>query len=722
MIDPDISAQSHGIRSSLIETHLWRIDERTQRALNRLGPAMAEDLDGILRDFYAFLRQFPDTAALLARDGLVEHLIEAQKEHWNGLFRDGVNDDYFRRVQRIGEAHYRVGVRPKVYLSAYSFILDRLVGSVIARNRWNRRAAAEQTGALIRTLLMEAELALSVYLANDTEHHLTDELLELADTFQHELDDAVRAVERKARDMQDAADAVLESARMVGEDSAQVTTASLQTDINAQTIAGAAQELSASIAEISRQVDYSTQAAQDAAQRSQGARTVAADLLNVSERIGAIAGLIEKIAKETRLLALNASIEAVRAGEAGRGFSVVANEVKTLADQTNNATANIRDEIAAMQSAIQNTATTIADVASRVETVSENMGATAAAVVQQEAVTQEIAHNVTQTAASVHQVHGRIGSVAAEAGTTTEISTQLRRDTGELMVQVQTMEKSVVTRLRHSKFAERRRSIRFTVEISATCEIGGVALPMIIEDISTGGARLRGSGSVGVKGETARMSIPDIGTMTAVVEAVGGNTLHLRFTHMEPGTAEALDAAIDGWRRSEMVLVNAVQAAAKQVGDLFDTAIDRGDIRFEALFDFDYRTIPNTDPPQYMTPYAELCDRLLQSMQDTMLQRDTRIEFCAAVDRNGYLPTHNLKYSQPQRPGETAWNAAHSRNRRIFDDFTGISAARNRAPFLVQTYRRDMGGGRMVLMKDISAPIVVHGRHWGALRMGCRTG
>jgi len=121
-----------------------------------------------------------------------------------------------------------------------------------------------------------------------------------------------------------------------------------------------------------------------------------------------------------------------------------------------------------------------------------------------------------------------------------------------------------------------------------------------------------------------------------------------------------------------------------------------------------------------MMGYTELFDRLLPPIQEAVLQKEQRIDFCVTVDRNGYLPTYNLKYSQPQRSGETAWNVANCRNRRIFDDFTGIAAARSRAPALVQTYRRDMGGGKFLLMKDVSAPVLVHGRHWGALRLGCR--
>jgi methyl-accepting chemotaxis protein len=75
------------------------------------------------------------------------------------------------------------------------------------------------------------------------------------------------------------------------------------------------------------------------------------------------------------------------------------------------------------------------------------------------------------------------------------------------------------------------------------------------------------------------------------------------------------------------------------------------------------------------------------------------------------------KYSHPQG-SDPVWNSANCRNRRIFNDRTGLSAGRSTRPFLLQTYRRDMGGGHFVLMKDVSAPIMVHGRHWGGFRIG----
>ena len=94
------------------------------------------------------------------------------------------------------------------------------------------------------------------------------------------------------------------------------------------------------------------------------------------------------------------------------------------------------------------------------------------------------------------------------------------------------------------------------------------------------------------------------------------------------------------------------------------------------------------------------------------------MSFCVAVDRNGYTPVHNRKYSLPQRPGEVAWNTANSRNKRIFDHRAGLIAARSSRPFVIQSFARDMGGGRTVMTREVDVPIRVFGRQWGGFRTG----
>ena len=166
--------------------------------------------------------------------------------------------------------------------------------------------------------------------------------------------------------------------------------------------------------------------------------------------------------------------------------------------------------------------------------------------------------------------------------------------------------------------------------------------------------------------------------------------------------------------------IRRVRDAAGRISAALEDAVASGAVTLADLFDEKYRPVPDTDPRQHLTAFTELTDRLLPPIQEPILATDERVVFCAAVDRNGYLPTHNERFSHRQRPGETAWNAANCRNRRIFDDRVGLAAGRNTRPFLLQTYRRDMGGGEFALMKDVSAPIIVGGRHWGGLRLAYR--
>jgi methyl-accepting chemotaxis protein len=175
-----------------------------------------------------------------------------------------------------------------------------------------------------------------------------------------------------------------------------------------------------------------------------------------------------------------------------------------------------------------------------------------------------------------------------------------------------------------------------------------------------------------------------------------------------------------GIRTADSDWIDTAVDVAARISQAFQQAVDSGRIRASDLFDRNYRPIPGTDPVQMMTAFTEFTDQVLPAIIEPVAASSERIGFCAAVDENGYLPTHNKKFSAPQRPGDTVWNTANCRNRRIFNDRVGLSAGRSTAPFLVQTYRRDMGGGNFVLMKDISAPIFVAGRHWGGLRLAVK--
>ena len=172
-----------------------------------------------------------------------------------------------------------------------------------------------------------------------------------------------------------------------------------------------------------------------------------------------------------------------------------------------------------------------------------------------------------------------------------------------------------------------------------------------------------------------------------------------------------------GIETKDSPFIRHVTAAAAAIGTRFDQALAAAEITQADLFDEAYRPIEGSNPPQVLTRFTEFTDRILPTIQEPLLDADPRVVFCAAVDRNGYLPTHNRKFSRPQS-SDVVWNTANCRNRRVFDDRVGLAAGRNRRPVLIQVYRRDMGGGQFAMMKDLSVPIMVSGRHWGSLRMG----
>jgi methyl-accepting chemotaxis protein len=185
--------------------------------------------------------------------------------------------------------------------------------------------------------------------------------------------------------------------------------------------------------------------------------------------------------------------------------------------------------------------------------------------------------------------------------------------------------------------------------------------------------------------------------------------------------SEALIAMIadSGVETSDAPLIRAVVDAAKRISEAFEAAIAHGEISLDQLMDENYREIPGTNPKQYLTNYVEFTDRILPPIQDPIQKSDPRIVFCVAWAKGGYLPTHNPNYRLPQG-GDPVWNNANCRNRRLFNDRAVKKVAANTRPFLLQTYRRDMGGGNFVLMKDVSSPIHIRGRHWGAFRVGFR--
>jgi len=179
---------------------------------------------------------------------------------------------------------------------------------------------------------------------------------------------------------------------------------------------------------------------------------------------------------------------------------------------------------------------------------------------------------------------------------------------------------------------------------------------------------------------------------------------------MIPNICFAQEQKIDGF---DLQVRNWAGACKIEVISEFKKMLESKTLTELQLFDTFYIPIPNTYPQKYQTQYDKYTDKVLQKIFDNYLAKDSRLIFVVAVDINGYLPTHNSKYSKPLT-GNRDKDIVNSRTKRIFNDRTGLAAARNIKPFLIQRYSRDTGEE----IVDLSVPIFINDRHWGAIRFG----
>ena len=145
----------------------------------------------------------------------------------------------------------------------------------------------------------------------------------------------------------------------------------------------------------------------------------------------------------------------------------------------------------------------------------------------------------------------------------------------------------------------------------------------------------------------------------------------------------------------------------------FELMLKSGKLSVGQLFDTFYIPVPNTYPQKFHTQYDRLFDDSLQGLLDGFLRKQGNLKYFVITDGNGYLPTHNSRYSQPLT-GNKESDAKSNRTKTIYSDRTGLAAARNRSEYLLQEYPRDTGEA----VYDLSVPITVRGQHWGCVRVG----
>ena len=698
----------HGILAQFEELEPGQKD-----ALKKVGKLLGPHIEATLQDFYSKATKDPELSVILAAAPSIGELIQSQRKHWEPLLAGEITDDLRERSGRIGAAHARVGVLPTHYIAAYSYILEAFIGTVLGP----KSTQAGMVSALVRVILIDLRLALTNYHRILEDNTSRTEASALASSIEPE----VKYVKRVAGELAQGLNQVTsELAGAISDVKAgvEIVEGGSAANSNAtQSVAAALSQIQASNAQVGGRADEMSQLAGQAAKKSRNLGLWLDRLRSASHRISEITKLIDGIAKQTNLLALNATIEAGRAGKAGTGFAVVASEIKELSQHSAAAAKEIAQNISGIQADLNPAIAImdeIGDLVQKVDTaakaVSDNVSSGIGALDALGGSAEEAAKGAAEQRNAV----GHFTTAVANASKAAE-------SLGQHAQHVSAMFEGVSNRLSVTVASvadvEDRLHPPVPVRIPVSFKYGGSRIEAATLTLSEAGCLVAASGQQPPEGAKIELEFSGIGSVTAEVARHQPLGMRIRFIRVSSEVAAALGASMSTVLAAEERLKKRLGQCCAGIEQAIAQGIARGRIAADAMFDDSYQPVRGTNPLQVRTAFLPFLEEILPPLQEPVLQFDKHVVFCAAVDRNGYLPVHNAKYSKPQG-ADPVWNHANCRNRRMFDDKTGLTAARNEQEFLTQFYPREMGGGRLDLMRDISTPIVVAGRHWGALRMG----
>jgi methyl-accepting chemotaxis protein len=540
---------------------------------------------------------------------------------------------------------------------------------------------------------------------------------QLADFIEDELHNASATAGEQAGALVAIAKKLALAVDEVGQGSHMVERGASVTSECIQAVAAATEEMSASSREVGRSAEEASLLAHEAVTRADAAGRTVAELTSANGRIAEGLRLIEAVAAQTNLLALNATIEAARAGEAGKGFAVVASEVKQLSQRTAQATKEISEQILGIDRATASVVEAIDSVAGAIRRINDVAGAVAANASAQIMTIGEISQSAQAAASGAEDFRTSVMMINEGVAEANAMASSVRNNSAEVAAEFVDVERRMVITLRGFEAADRRAHPRIPLQMALRISFAGQTVVAETLELSKGGCLVPMAQRDLVAGTKIDLDLAGIGLVQARVAGWQPQGLRVSFLGMKADVLDALTARLDKAQADEARIRAKLFQTARQIEEGLQAGLKSGALRLDDLFDQDYQSIGGTDPQQLTTRYLPFFEALLPGLQEPVLDFDPSIVFCAAVDRNGYLPVHNKAYSLPQG-ADPVWNNANSRNKRIFADRTGLAAGRNLKEFLAQVYARDMGGGKIVLMKDISTPIHIGERHWGGLRLG----
>ncbi len=378
---------------------LLKLNEDQLALLQEFKPILERNVEDVVDKFYAHITKVPQMKGIIEEFSSVERLRGLQKNYLLSIFPAKIDDEFISGRIKIGNVHKRIDLPPFYYISSYQTFFDLLLPLIFGHYRRKPEQALNLSLAVLRIFSFDQQVVMASYIQSyikeiDQKAELESAYEEI-ENLQRRVSEASQSLAATSQETAASAAQMHEATELISNNAGEAAEFSLQVDSLAQEGARKIQEISQRILGL--------------AGMSEHMQEKMMELDHSSARIANITDVIKEIASQTNLLALNAAIEAARAGESGRGFGVVAEEVKKLANNSEQSVKEISSMIAltrqnttAVSKVIEDTTKAMHEAAAEAQEVVERFG--------------EIMEAIQSSIQQVRQIATQIDSLTMTAG------------------------------------------------------------------------------------------------------------------------------------------------------------------------------------------------------------------------------------------------------------------------------------------------------------------